>query len=238
MESVLAALRGGAAGLSINEFLSRVNIRRGRIDKALQLMSLESPAPVVKQGSKWLLTAANLAEGFWQRAERLTELRRVEQGQMQEYVGLTSGHMEFLIRALDGDPGTYRVPNIAPLPVTLTNWRGKRWPFCGARVYHWIRAGNGQPAGLQMYGCGAKRCRPAGATRSSALHVGRCGLGFDWCVREKRTMDGLQISWLKHVRPWCEVGRRNPAPGWVDKYSFPAGIQIWCRTLHVVWPPP
>jgi ATP-dependent DNA helicase RecQ len=80
VESVLTALRGAAAGLSVNEFLSRVNIRRGRIDKALQLMSLESPAPVVKQGSKWVLTAANLSDGFWQRAERLTELRRWNSG--------------------------------------------------------------------------------------------------------------------------------------------------------------
>lgn len=119
VESVLNALRGVATGLSVNEFLSRVNIRRGRIEKALQLMSLESPAPVVKQGSKWILTAANLSEAFWQRAERLTGLRRVEQQQMQEYVALTTGHMEFLIRALDGDPGTYHAPSIAPLPVTF-----------------------------------------------------------------------------------------------------------------------
>ena len=34
---------------------------------------------------------------------------------------LTSGHMEFLIRALDGDPGTYRVPNVAPLPATFND---------------------------------------------------------------------------------------------------------------------
>jgi ATP-dependent DNA helicase RecQ len=74
VEAVLAALRGAVAGFSINEFLSRVNIRRGRIDKALQLMSLESPAPVVKQGSKWILTAANLSEGFWQRAERVDRI--------------------------------------------------------------------------------------------------------------------------------------------------------------------
>lgn len=119
VESVLNALRNVTAGFSINELLNRVNIRRGRIDKALQLLSLESPAPVVKQGSKWILTTANLSEAFWQRAERLTELRRVEQQQMQEYVALTSGHMEFLIRALDGDPGTYRAPNFAQLPATF-----------------------------------------------------------------------------------------------------------------------
>jgi ATP-dependent DNA helicase RecQ len=82
-------------------------------------MSLEIPAPAVKQGSKWGLTAANLTEGFWQRAERLTGLRRAEQQQMQQYLALISGHMEFLIQALDGDPGTYHAPNIAPLPAAF-----------------------------------------------------------------------------------------------------------------------
>ena len=99
--------------------MNHVNIRRGRIDKALQLMSLESPAPIVKQGSKWMLTVAKLSEAFWERAERLTALRRVEQQQMQEYVRLKSGHMEYLIRALDGDPGSFQPPNIAPLPAAF-----------------------------------------------------------------------------------------------------------------------
>jgi len=73
-----AALQMVPAGLSINELMAQVNVTIGRIDKALQLMSLESPAPLVKQGTKWMLTAANLTEAFWQRAERLTALRRVE----------------------------------------------------------------------------------------------------------------------------------------------------------------
>ena len=74
--SVLAALQGVPAGLSINELMTHVNVTRGRIEKALQLMSLESPAPIVKEGSRWMLTAASLTEAFWQRAERLTALRR------------------------------------------------------------------------------------------------------------------------------------------------------------------
>jgi len=37
---------------------------------------------------------------------------------MQDYVALKSGHMEFLIRALDGNPISHPAANIAPLPVT------------------------------------------------------------------------------------------------------------------------
>ena len=102
--NVLAALNTHSAGLSINELLPLINARRGRIEKAIQLMALESPAPIAKVGSKWTLTAATLSDSFWERADRLTTLRRAEQSQMQEYAGLTSGHMDFLIRALDGVP--------------------------------------------------------------------------------------------------------------------------------------
>lgn len=118
VQTVLDALEAAPRGLSIPELLSQVNLSYGRIEKTIALLSLESPAPIVKQGTKWQLTAANLSEAFWARAERLSALRRDEQGQMQEYVNLVSGHMDFLIRALDGNPGTVRPPLLPPLPVT------------------------------------------------------------------------------------------------------------------------
>ncbi len=106
VESLLSALRDASGGLSVNELLSRANIRRGRIEKALQLISLESPAPAVKQGNKWTLTTANLSPAFWERAERLTGLRRVEQQQMLEYVALTSRHMELSHSRIRWRPGS------------------------------------------------------------------------------------------------------------------------------------
>jgi ATP-dependent DNA helicase RecQ len=112
---VLAALGAAANGLSVDGLMERINISYGRIEKALLLLSLESPAPIIKQDRKWTLTAANLSEEFWRRAERLTALRQTEQAQMQDYVQLQHGHMEFLIHALDGDPGLYHVPKLAPL---------------------------------------------------------------------------------------------------------------------------
>ena len=115
VRSVLEALEAESAGLSVPALMARVNLSKGRIEKTIALLPLESPAPIAKQGSKWQLTAANLSEAFWQRAERLTSLRRSEQRQMQEYVRLESGHMEFLIRALDGDPGTIHAPALPPL---------------------------------------------------------------------------------------------------------------------------
>lgn len=117
VESVLAALEAAPDGLSTREIEARVNVSNGRIRKTIDLISLELPAPIAKQGHRWQLTAATLSEAFWKRADRLTELRKVEQAQMQEYVRLSTGHMEFLIRALDGEPDHNSPPNLPPLPM-------------------------------------------------------------------------------------------------------------------------
>lgn len=117
---VLGAFEEEPNGLSIPELLSRVNLSKGRVEKTIALLSLEAPAPIAKQGSKWQLTAATLSEAFWDRAERLTALRRDEHRQMQDYVSLPFGeHMGFLIGALDGDPSVVTEPILPPLPATV-----------------------------------------------------------------------------------------------------------------------
>ena len=105
VEQVIEALEQEPAGMTVSQLLDVKNIKEKRVKDTLKLLSIESPAPVVEESNKWQLTAATLSEGFWQRAERLTKLRLEEQAEMQKYVDLHSGHMEFLIKALDGDPG-------------------------------------------------------------------------------------------------------------------------------------
>ena len=117
VQQVLNALEGAPGGLSVPELLGEVNISFGRIEKTFALISLESPAPIARHGARWQLTAAGLSEAFWSRAERLIALRHQEQRQMQEYAALESGHMAFLVRALDGNPENVRQPNLPPLPV-------------------------------------------------------------------------------------------------------------------------
>ena len=116
---VIEALESAPEGLSVPGLLGEVNLGKGRIEKTIALLSLESPAPIVKEGSRWQLTAASLSDEFWERADRLTRLRRQEQRQMQEYVRLEAGHMEFLIQSLDGEPGTARPPALPPLPAEV-----------------------------------------------------------------------------------------------------------------------
>lgn len=118
VQKVIGALEAAPQGLSVPELLGQVNISHGRVVKTIEILSLESPSPIAKQGSKWQLTAAPLSGAFWERARRLTALRREEQAQMQEYVSLDTGHMEFLIRALDGDPEEISSPDLRALPAT------------------------------------------------------------------------------------------------------------------------
>ena len=113
---VRAALERHPDGLSEPALEGDVNLSRTRIKKTLDLLSLESPAPIVKQGTKWQLTAARLGHGFWDRTRRLTALRRAEQQQMQAYVGLRHGHMAYLIQALDGKPSNSQPPTLPRVP--------------------------------------------------------------------------------------------------------------------------
>ena len=117
-ESVVGELRNSEDGLTIYELEARMNIRRSRLDKILFLLSIESPAPIVKNGARWQLTASPLSESFWRRVEGVTALRREEQKQMRDYAALREGHMRFLVGALDGDTNTVAEPPAQPLPQT------------------------------------------------------------------------------------------------------------------------
>ena len=116
---MLDALDAAPEGLPIREIESKVNVSNERVKKTTQLLALESPAPIATFGMKWQLTAARLSEAFWQRTERLTELSRAEQQQMQQHVDLSSDHMAYTIRSLDGDPGDFLPPEVPELPTTV-----------------------------------------------------------------------------------------------------------------------
>ena len=105
VKEVVAQLEAHPAGLSVPQLLKEVNLSQGRVEKTLSLLALESPPPITKNGRHWQKTEVTLSENFWERAERLTTLRRREQQRMREYVHLPFGqHMSFLISELDGDP--------------------------------------------------------------------------------------------------------------------------------------
>ncbi len=78
----------------------QLNLSRGQIEKVLKLLSLESPAPVTKQGSKWYATPVSYQPDT-ERIERLTQIRRQEQTRMLEYMQSQECLMLFLARELE-----------------------------------------------------------------------------------------------------------------------------------------
>ena len=116
VRSVMRLLADRPSGASTAELQVALNIRRARLLKTVELLSLESPAPVVKDGTVWRRTAAPVPASFWERVDRLTALRREELEQMKEYAALPFGdHMPFLLRALDAVDGEIPPPSLPPL---------------------------------------------------------------------------------------------------------------------------
>jgi ATP-dependent DNA helicase RecQ len=214
---VLGALEDAPYGLSVAELLSRVNLSKGRVDKAIALLSLEAPAPIAKQGTKWQLTAATLSEEFWARAERLTALRRDEHQQMQEYTSLAFGeHMAFLIGALDGDPSTVTKPGLPPLPTSVNAELIKDAVAFLRRTSLPIEPRKQWPAGgMPRYGVKGLIAPSHQAQAGKALCVwGDAGWGG--LVRQGKYPDGnfsddLVTACVQMIRDWSP----SPAPAWV-----------------------
>ena len=212
VRQVIEAIEAAPRGLSVPALLGEVNVSQGRVANTIKLLSLESPAPIVKEGSRWQLTAEDLGDEFWERADRLTRLRREEQRQMQEYVGLEAGHMEFLIRALDGEPGVAGLPDLPPLPTeaapdllqdavvflrrtSLPIEPRRRWP-----------AGGMPQCGVQ--GIISEEHRTEAG--ESALHLGRRRLGR---ARSSRQVSGRPVRGQSRRRLRRPDAAMGPATG-------------------------
>jgi ATP-dependent DNA helicase RecQ len=103
VNAILQAL-AESDGLTERQLESAVNLRKGQIEKALKLLSVENPAPVLKQGSKWMRTPVPYAMDR-ERIQRLTGQRKKEWQEVQEYLDTPECLMMFLARALDdADP--------------------------------------------------------------------------------------------------------------------------------------
>ena len=217
VQQVLDALEGAPGGLSVRDLEGRVNLSSGRIEKTMALLSLESPAPIAKQGTRWQLTVAGLGGGFWERAERLTALRREEQSQMQEYVRLESGHMEYLVRALDGDPGSVRTPALPPLPTEVEPGLLQEAVTFLRRTSLPIKPRKQWPAGgLPRYGVRGSMISPEHRAETGKALCIWGDAGWGGLVRRGMYQDGRFADDLVHacadlMAQWSP----QPAPEWV-----------------------
>ncbi|WP_446357348.1 RecQ family ATP-dependent DNA helicase [Coleofasciculus sp. G2-EDA-02] len=102
VQEVLNALEQAEDGLSVPQIEQHLNLSNGQIQKVLKLLSLESPAPVTKQGSKWYATPV-FYQPDTEKIEGLTQIRHQEQARMFDYMNSRECLMTFLARELD-DP--------------------------------------------------------------------------------------------------------------------------------------
>jgi ATP-dependent DNA helicase RecQ len=100
VDKLLAIIRTEAGPITIPKLQQRVNLSRGKIEKILKFLVLESPAPVQKIDSGYVLNPVR-----WEmpvdRIERITNLRRQEQERMARYMASRDCLMEFLAAELN-----------------------------------------------------------------------------------------------------------------------------------------
>lgn len=216
-QEILSFLSTMPQGASIYDIQNNVNLSNGRISQTLKILSLESPAPVVKQGSKWQLTTAQLSNDFWQRVERLTTLRQCEHQQMKSYVNLPFGqHMAFLIQALDGDITQLTSPSLPPLPTVVSpNFIKQATDFLKRSNIVIEPRKKWASGGLQQFSAKGHIPIEYQAEEGRALSVwGDTGWGQlvkQGKYHDNHFSDELVIACAKMIQDW----QPNPKPTWV-----------------------
>ncbi len=101
---ILNLLNKASDGLSIPTMQKTLNLRSGQLEKALRFLTVESPSPVIKLGTKWHATATaayyTINHDY---IAAITNIRYEEQRQMQSYMMERQCLMSFLQKSLD-DP--------------------------------------------------------------------------------------------------------------------------------------
>ncbi len=106
ISEILNALDASNNGLSVPEMQRVLNMRQGKITDTLKFLTVESPSPVTKIGSKWQVTAIAASFKVDQAyISAITDIRRAEQQQMRDYMEHSGCLMAFLQAALD-DPSS------------------------------------------------------------------------------------------------------------------------------------
>ncbi|MCY3818735.1 MAG: RecQ family ATP-dependent DNA helicase [Gammaproteobacteria bacterium] len=101
VRSVLGALEE-KEDMSTRDLEQALNLRRSQIEKVLKVLSVENPAPINKEGSRWRRTPVSYRVDA-ERVARLTAQRELEWREVESYIDEQGCLMEFLAQALD-DP--------------------------------------------------------------------------------------------------------------------------------------
>ncbi|HXR34527.1 MAG TPA: RecQ family ATP-dependent DNA helicase, partial [Candidatus Binataceae bacterium] len=99
VDAILATL-AESEGLTERQLEKTINLRYGQIDNALKFLSVDNPAPVLKDGRLWKRTPVAYHMDH-DRIQRLTHQREREWQEVQRYVDYRDCLMLFLAKALD-----------------------------------------------------------------------------------------------------------------------------------------
>ena len=89
-------------GLTIRQLEEAVNLRHGQIEKTLKFLSVDNPAPIIRDGALWHRTPVDYCLDH-ERIRRLTQQRHVEWQEVQEYIDEDDCLMKFLAESLDDE---------------------------------------------------------------------------------------------------------------------------------------
>jgi len=104
VSEILRVLDESNNGLSVPEMQRVLNLRKNQINKTIKFLTVESPSPITKIGTKWQATVTAASYQVNQvYVNAITNIRRSEQQQMRDYMGHAGCLMAFLQAALD-DP--------------------------------------------------------------------------------------------------------------------------------------
>ena len=103
VEAILEALED-SDGMSLRQLQERINLRHGQLQHTLKFLSVDNPAPVIRDGSLWRRTPVPYRLDH-ERIRHLTQQRQSEWQEMQRYLDTEGCLMAFLATALD-DPSS------------------------------------------------------------------------------------------------------------------------------------
>jgi len=221
--SILEALDESDDGLSVPSMQSMLNLRKSQIEKTIKFLTVESPSPITKIGSKWHATASAANYKIDQNyVDEITLIRKQEQKQMQEYMDHQGCLMAFLRDALDdtAPKSCGKCRNCNPemlLPEQYDDELANRAAIFLRRSYQPIKPRRQWPAYNPMpeYGFSGRITEELQASEGRALSMWRdAGWGQLVASGKYETnhfADELVTACVEMIKDWDPT----PAPEWV-----------------------
>jgi ATP-dependent DNA helicase RecQ len=223
ISEIIRVLDESDNGLSVPSMQSVLNLRKSQIEKTLKFLTIESPSPISKTGSKWQVTAAASTFKFDQEyVDSITRIRRQEQQQMHEYMQHKGCLMAFLQKALDDPAPTEcgKCKNCNPdhlLNETYDEALSNQAGLFLRRSYQPIEPRKQWPSNnpLPNYGFSGKISPALQASEGRALSLWR-DAGWGQLVAQgkyqtNRFSDELVSACVEMLHDWMP----DPAPTWV-----------------------